>query len=100
MAAARADGWNRAPLVRMTNVSIELGDWTLDDLIADTDDGIYMETNRSWSIDDQRLNFQFGTEVAYDIKCARHKRARRRGRGAPRRGHRPARPGSHRDPSG
>jgi len=68
MGAARADGWNRAPLVRMTNVSIEPGAWTLDNLIADTDDGIYMETNRSWSIDDQRLNFQFGTEVAYEIK--------------------------------
>ncbi len=68
MGAARASGWNRIPLVRMTNVSVEPGDWTLDDLIADTDDGIYMETNRSWSIDDQRLNFQFGTEVAYEIK--------------------------------
>ena len=68
MGAARADGWNRIPLIRMTNVSIEPGDWRLDDLIADTDDGIYMETNRSWSIDDQRLNFQFGTQVAYEIK--------------------------------
>ncbi len=68
MGAARASGWNRIPLVRMTNVSVEPGAWTLDDLIADTDDGIYMETNRSWSIDDQRLNFQFGTEVAYEIK--------------------------------
>jgi len=68
MGAARADGWNRTPLVRMTNVSVEPGAWTLDNLIADTDDGIYMETNRSWSIDDQRLNFQFGTEVAYEIK--------------------------------
>ena len=68
MGAARADGWNRAPLVRMTNISVEPGAWTFDDLIADTDDGIYMETNRSWSIDDQRLNFQFGTEVAYEIK--------------------------------
>ena len=68
MGAARADGWNRAPLVRMTNISVEPGAWTFDDLIADTDDGIYMETNRSWSIDDQRLNFQVGTEVAYEIK--------------------------------
>ena len=68
MGAARADGWNRAPLVRMTNISVEPGAWTFDDLIADTDDGIYMETNRSWSIDDQRLNFQFGTEIAYEIK--------------------------------
>jgi len=52
----------------MTNVSLEPGTWDLDDLIADTPDGIYMETNRSWSIDDVRLNFQFGTEVGYEIK--------------------------------
>ena len=64
----RADGWNRIPLIRMTNVSLEPGEWTLDDLIADTDDGIYMETNRSWSIDDRRLNFQFGTEIGREIK--------------------------------
>ena len=66
--AMRADGWGRIPLIRMTNVSLEPGIWTLDDLIADTDDGIYMETNRSWSIDDRRLNFQFGTEIAWEIK--------------------------------
>ena len=64
----RAASWNRIPLIRMTNVSLEPGAWTLDDLVADTDDGIYMETNRSWSIDDQRYNFQFGTEVGYEIK--------------------------------
>jgi len=64
----RADGWNRIPLIRMTNVSLEPGTWELDDMIADTDDGILMETNRSWSIDDMRYNFQFGTEVGYEIK--------------------------------
>ncbi len=64
----RASGWNRIPLIRMTNVSLEPGDWDLEDLIADTDQGIYMETNRSWSIDDKRYNFQFGTEVGYEIK--------------------------------
>jgi TldD protein len=64
----RASGWNRIPLVRMTNVSLEPGEWDFDDLIADTDEGIYMETNRSWSIDDKRYNFQFGTEVGYEIK--------------------------------
>jgi TldD protein len=68
MGAARASGWNRIPLVRMTNVSLEPGEWRLEDLIADTPDGLYMETNRSWSIDDRRLNFQFGTELAYEIK--------------------------------
>jgi len=67
----RADGWNRMPLVRMTNLHIEPGEGTLDDLLADVDDGIYMETNRSWSIDDKRLNFQFGTQIAWEIKHGR-----------------------------
>ena len=66
---ARADGYTRQPIVRMTNVSIEPGDaGTLEDLIADTDDGLYVETNRSWSIDDRRLHFQFGTEIAREIR--------------------------------
>src|SRR4030095_2104842 len=64
----RADGWNRIPLIRMTNVSLEAGTWEPEDIIADTDDGVYMETNRSWSIDDMRLNFQFGTQLGYEIK--------------------------------
>lgn len=66
--AMRADGWNRIPLVRMTNISLMPGDWTLDDLIADTKDGVYMESNKSWSIDQKRLNFQFGTEIGWEIK--------------------------------
>ena len=66
--AMRADGWSRLPLIRMTNVSVMPGTWKLDDLIADTDEGIYVDTNRSWSIDDRRLNFQFGTEIAWEIK--------------------------------
>lgn len=64
----RADGWSRIPLIRMTNVSLLPGTWKLDDLIADTDDGIYMETNRSWSIDDRRFHFQFGCEMGWEIK--------------------------------
>jgi TldD protein len=64
----RASSWNRIPLIRMTNVSLAPGEWTLEDLIADTDDGIYLETNRSWSIDDRRYNFQFGAEVGREIK--------------------------------
>ena len=67
----RASSWNRIPLIRMTNVSLEPGEWTLDDLIADTDDGIWLETNRSWSIDDRRYNFQFGAEVGREIKNGR-----------------------------
>ncbi len=64
----RAESWNRIPLIRMTNVSLLPGQGSLDDLIAATDDGIYMETNRSWSIDDRRYNFQFGTEIGWEIK--------------------------------
>jgi TldD protein len=66
---ARADGFARQPIVRMTNVSIEPGHaGSIEDLIADTDDGLYFETNRSWSIDDRRLHFQFATEVAREIR--------------------------------
>jgi TldD protein len=65
---ARASSFDRIPLIRMTNVNLEPGPWRLADLIADTDQGIYMQTNRSWSIDDKRLNFQFGTEIAWEIK--------------------------------
>ncbi|OGO41319.1 MAG: peptidase C69 [Chloroflexi bacterium RBG_16_58_14] len=67
-ACMRASGWNRIPIIRMVNVSLEAGSWKFDDLVADTDDGIYMELNRSWSIDDRRYNFQFGTEIGYEIK--------------------------------
>jgi len=63
----RADGWNRIPLIRMTNINLLPGEWEFDDLVADTDRGLYLEMNRSWSIDDKRLNFQFGTEVAREI---------------------------------
>ena len=64
----RADGWNRIPLVRMTTVSLEPGTWGFDDLVADTENGLYIETNNSWSIDDKRLNFQFGTEIGWEIE--------------------------------
>ena len=66
----RAEGWNRLPIIRMTNVSILPGKkpLTCEELIGDTDDGIYMETNRSWSIDDRRYQFQFSTEIGWEIK--------------------------------
>ena len=66
----RADGFARQPIVRMTNVSLEPGDaGTLADLIADTERGILIETNRSWSIDDRRLGFQFEGEAAWEIRA-------------------------------
>ena len=67
----RADGWARMPLVRMTNLHLEPGSGSLEELLSDVDDGIFLETNRSWSIDDKRLNFQFGTQVAWEIKDGR-----------------------------
>jgi TldD protein len=64
----RADGWGRLPLIRMTNISLEPGGWTLEALLADTEDGLYLDSPKSWSLDDKRLNFHFGAEVAYEIK--------------------------------
>jgi TldD protein len=64
----RGDGYNRLPMVRMTNVGLLPGESSLDAIIAATDDGILMATNRSWSIDDKRLNFQFGCEIAWEIR--------------------------------
>ena len=66
--SVRAEGWHRLPMVRMTNVGLLPGEQSLDEMIASTDDGVYMATNRSWSIDDKRLNFQFGCEIAWEIK--------------------------------
>jgi TldD protein len=66
--SVRSDGWARLPMVRMTNVGLEPGPHTLDEIIAATDDGVFMDINRSWSIDDRRLNFQFGCEVGYEVK--------------------------------
>ncbi|MBI2956238.1 MAG: TldD/PmbA family protein [Acidobacteria bacterium] len=70
----RAESWNRIPLIRMTNVSLLPGTWSLDALLADTDDALYFETNRSWSIDDRRYHFQFGTEIAWEIKAGKKTR--------------------------
>jgi TldD protein len=64
----RTESWNRLPIIRMTNISLLPGAWSFEDLIADTDDAILMETNRSWSIDDRRYHFQFSTEIGWEIK--------------------------------
>jgi TldD protein len=66
-AGMRADNAQHLPLIRMVNVSLEPGDWKREELIAETKHGILMSTNKSWSIDDKRLNFQFGTEIAWEI---------------------------------
>jgi TldD protein len=66
--SVRADGWARLPMVRMTNVGLQPGPHTLEEIIASTGDGVFMENNRSWSIDDKRLNFQFGCEIGWEVK--------------------------------
>ncbi len=72
MGSSRASGWNVIPLIRMTNINLRPGDaGSLDDLISDTDDGLFISTNRSWSIDDRRLNFQFGTQIGWRIRNGR-----------------------------
>jgi TldD protein len=71
----RAEGFARQPIVRMTNVNLEPGAaGTLEDLIADTGDGLLIETNRSWSIDNRRLHFQFEGESAWEIRDGRRGR--------------------------
>lgn len=64
VANARACSWNRPAIDRMANINLEPGDRSFDALIGQIERGIYMETNRSWSIDDQRHKFQFGCEYA------------------------------------
>ncbi|MHC4860898.1 MAG: TldD/PmbA family protein, partial [Planctomycetota bacterium] len=66
--AMRAQGWGHVPIIRITNLSLMPGDFSLEDLIGDTRDGLLFETNRSWSIDQWRLNFQFGCEIGWEIK--------------------------------
>ncbi|MEZ4227171.1 MAG: TldD/PmbA family protein [Polyangiaceae bacterium] len=73
-ATVRAESWNRLPMIRMVNVSLAPRSGSLEDLIADTKDGILFQSNQSWSIDDMRLNFQFSTELAWEIKQGKRTR--------------------------
>jgi TldD protein len=69
MGSARAWTWSHIPLIRMTNINLRPGDaGGLEDLIADTREGIFMSVNKSWSIDDRRLNFQFGDQAGWLIR--------------------------------
>jgi TldD protein len=66
--AARAQGWKHVPIVRMTNIHLLPGQETLDELISSTKKGLFITNNSSWSIDDKRLNFQFGGEIGWLIE--------------------------------
>jgi TldD protein len=70
----RASGWDVIPLIRMTNINLEPGDSSLERMIDETEDGVLMSTNQSWSIDDKRVNFQFGCEIAWEIRKGKRRR--------------------------
>lgn len=65
---ARAEGWQRPPLLRMTNINMQPGPWQFEELLADIDHGFILDTCRSWSIDERRLRFQFGAELAREVR--------------------------------
>ena len=67
-ACVRSQSWQHVPMIRMCNLNLLPGEHSLERLIGEVDDGIYMESNRSWSIDDRRLNFQFGCQIGWEIK--------------------------------
>jgi TldD protein len=73
-ASARSDGWSFLPLCFATNVFLEPGTGSTDDLLDRMGSGYYLDDNRSWSIDSQRLNFQFGTEVAWEVRKGKRTR--------------------------
>ncbi|MGB5772038.1 MAG: TldD/PmbA family protein [Crocosphaera sp.] len=64
VANLRASSWNRPPIDRMANINLEPGKTSFDEMISNIKSGVYMESNRSWSIDDYRNKFQFGCEYA------------------------------------
>ena len=66
--AGLSDGWKNLPIVRMTNINLLPGQFTLDELISGVEYGFMFDQNKSWSIDDLRLNFQFACEIAREIK--------------------------------
>lgn len=67
----RAETWGDIPIVRINNLSLMPGDTSWDDLVAGVEDGVIMDCNRSWSIDQRRLNFQFGCEIGWRVRKGR-----------------------------
>lgn len=63
-----AEDWSHYPLIRMTNLSLLPGKGSLNEIIRDTKEGILMDSELSWSIDEMRLDFQVGGEMGYHIK--------------------------------
>jgi len=68
VACSRATSWNRPPIDRMGNINMEPGNSTFEQMVSSIEDGVLLETNNSWSIDDYRNKFQFGCEKGTIIK--------------------------------
>lgn len=68
VANARACDWNRPAIDRMANLNLEPGKSSFNELVASIENGVLMETNKSWSIDDSRNKFQFGCELGRIIE--------------------------------
>ena len=66
--SARADGWQRLPLVRMSNLCLQPGDSSLAEMISGTKRGVLVDMSKAFSIDDQRMSFRFGTEAGWEIR--------------------------------
>ncbi|MBP7795457.1 MAG: TldD/PmbA family protein [Elusimicrobiales bacterium] len=74
MGANRADSYHSIPIIRITNLGLMPGEWEYDDIIKSTKKGVILENNRSWSIDQKRLNFQFGCEIGWLIENGKIKK--------------------------
>jgi len=66
-ACVRAQSWQHVPMIRMCNLNLLPGTTPFEELFTGIKHGVYMEANRSWSIDDRRLNFQFGCQIGWEI---------------------------------
>ncbi len=73
--ASRADSWASMPILRMANICMMPGTerTSLDDIIADTKNGILVDGHGSFSIDNKRLNFQFGGDAFWKIENGKRK---------------------------
>ena len=65
-----AQSWGDVQFQRMPNISLMPGeqDIGLDEIVADTERGVVVKNRGSWSIDQQRYNFQFSGQVAYEVR--------------------------------
>ena len=64
----RAEGWFHLPITRINNLSLMPGTHSWEQLVGEVEDGVIMDANKCWSIDQQRLNFQFGCEIGWRVR--------------------------------